>query len=523
MTNPQPNIAKALNTRRVVHKDGDTQDIINTILWADKQESTFKDTASFAPSLKGTTDKDSAYNVWLWVKRNIKYILDPQGIQWVKSPARTFSDGFADCKSRSIFIASLLRNLGIQYRYRFVSYSPHPVYTHVYVVAIINGQTYVLDPDMPGFNVEKPYRFKIDYMSKIEYLAGPGDKKRNFMRFRMHKAPHKMTDFDMSLAIRKQRDQIMKNKLMKKFGIGCPGAEKLQDRIDAMSDIIEVQSNPDLSKEEKLNEIAGIMEDVEAGEYNVSSSLAGIGDIGKRSAKRQEKKDQRKAKREQRKKEGKTFGQKLKKAGKTVVKAAAKAAKTIVKAATIPQRLAAKGILEITLPKIAPFFIYLFIKDKAIVSKMPEKARRKRKTAEKLAKFIIKGIGMKEAHFMGLVRNGIQKRYGKSPEAVLSDALKMKVSGIGALPLIPIILGLLPKILKLFKGNKAEADDIAAGLKDGEPDIGLDFGAVTDTVRKVFAKKVKTQKSRPPAEEAADDDGTGQDIPGTDDRKTKIC
>ena len=51
----------------------------------------------------------------------------------------------------------------------------------------------------------------------------------------------------------------------------------------------------------------------------------------------------------------------------------------------------------------------------------------------KLAAFICNGIGMKERHLMGIVRNGIMKRYKKSPEEVLKQMKSSATSGLGQL------------------------------------------------------------------------------------------
>jgi hypothetical protein len=135
---------------------------------------------------------------------------------------------------------------------------------------------------------------------------------------------------------------------------------------------------------------------------------------------------------------------------------------------------------------------------------------------------------MKEGHFMGIVRNGLMKRLGKSPEAYLSEALKLNIGGsIGVLPLIPIILNLLPKILKLFKGGAKEAGEITDALKaDGEPDIAEDFKSLTQTARHTLAKSIKSQKPETPEESAAanaDNDGTGIDTPVQSDKKLAVA
>lgn len=477
---------------KILHKDGDTQDIINTVLYADKRPEHRTDTKELAKSLKGKTDLETAYNVWKFVKTNIKYILDPIGEQYIKAPNKTLSDGFGDCKSRSVLITSLLSNNGIKNGYRFASYNLNRPISHVYAIAKINNQLIVLDADMNSFNQEKQYKFKKDYMSSIAYVAGIEiPKNEGMLEIISGPGDNQITDLDMEIAVRKQRDEINKQILEGVAGIGCKNAEKIQNRIEAYNDVIEIRKDPKISGEQEIEEIAGVMEDYINGVYDDHEEIAGIGDIGSRKSRRVEKKMQRKARRAKRKAEGKTFGQRLKKTVKKV-------AKGVLKVATAPQRLAVKGVLEVLLPKAAPFFIYLFVTKPELIAKMPAKAQAKRRTADKIKKFVVNTIGMKEAHFMGIIRNGIMKRYKKSPEMVLKAWLGFNVSGIGVLPaaIIPVVIQIIKKIATAF-GKKKEGADIESDLKDNsEPDPKEDFSSMSDTQRKSFAKEVAKQPMR---------------------------
>lgn len=164
-------VAPPLNKHTIVHKDGDTKDIIDTIMMADKEA--YKSTINLAKKLKGSSVYESAKNIFGFVFTNIKYKLDPFGKQNIKSPSQTYYTGFADCKSLSIFSASLLKNLNIPYKYRFASYkegSKEP--THVYIIAIDElGNEIIIDTVWKKFNSEKPYKYKKD-MTQISYISG---------------------------------------------------------------------------------------------------------------------------------------------------------------------------------------------------------------------------------------------------------------------------------------------------------------------------------------------------------------
>lgn len=105
-----------------------------------------------------------------------------------------------------------------------------------------------------------------------------------------------------------------------------------------------------------------------------------------------------------------------------------KVAKAVTKVVTAPVRLAVKGLLEIYLPKAAPMFLYLFAEE----SILPDKMKAKRKKADKFKKFIVDKIGMKDAHFMGIIRNALTKHYKMAPETYLANAIKnAAIKGIG--------------------------------------------------------------------------------------------
>lgn len=524
--NTIPNIALKQAGKHGIHKqlfkDGDTQDIINTVLWADKRIEHKADTVTIAKTLKSKSQEQTAYNCWQFVRKNIKYILDPLGEQYIKAPNKTLSDGFGDCKSRTLLLTSLLNNCGIKYGYRFAGYQANKPVGHVYALAFIDGKTFVLDPDMSNFNVEKEFKKHTDYMSQISYIGNTG-KKEGMLD--LYLSPDKMTDLDMEVAIRKQRDEINKNILEGIAGVGCPHAEKIQDRLDAYQDVIDVRKSKAPIEIQK-NQIGLIAEDFEYGAYN-NADLAGIGDIGAKKAKRAERKQVRKAARATRKAEGKTTGQKLKKGIKKVAQKA-------LKVATAPARIATKAVLEILLPKAAPFFIYLFVTKPELIAKLPREAANKRKKADAIRKFIVNTIGMKEAHFMGIVRNGIMKRYKKSPEQVLSAWLGYNVSGIGVLPasLIPVVMQIIKKIATAFK-KKKEAKELEDSLSEKDnPDPKEDFASMSDSDRKSLASNVKKQpveaSDKSVTDDATDNAGGGgnssnDDVPSAGARNNRIC
>lgn len=158
-------IKKTSNREETIFESGDTEDIISVILRADSLAPDF--TAQFAPYLRGRTTKETAENVWNFVKAHIRYRKDRVGHERVKSPGKLWEDREGDCKSYSVFIASIFKNLGIQYKYRFAHYPNGRLdrdVNHVFPVAIDQrGREIPTDAVADYFNYEEPYEYAIDY------------------------------------------------------------------------------------------------------------------------------------------------------------------------------------------------------------------------------------------------------------------------------------------------------------------------------------------------------------------------
>lgn len=154
------------------YRNGDTGDIIKETL--DCFRDCAGDVEAFATNLKANDLVTTCSNVWRFVKSNIRYKMDPAGVQWVRTPARLWKDKEGDCKSYSVTIACILHQLGINGVFRFVSFNAiNPTPTHVYVVVPTEQGEIKIDAVLNSFNYEKPYFFKQDYpMTQISRLSG---------------------------------------------------------------------------------------------------------------------------------------------------------------------------------------------------------------------------------------------------------------------------------------------------------------------------------------------------------------
>lgn len=158
------------NERWIAHKNGDTQNIIEELLFADQDF----DTGSFCEFAHQFSDgKAGLKRLWKFVRHKIQYQEDAFGTQVLQRPAALWYSRVGDCKSKTLFVNAVLRCLGYNYTIRFASYGT-PNVTHVYTVVHFKGKRIPLDAVHTRFGKEVKYSHKIDYpMTMIAHVSGP--------------------------------------------------------------------------------------------------------------------------------------------------------------------------------------------------------------------------------------------------------------------------------------------------------------------------------------------------------------
>lgn len=157
------------NKTTVNHIDGWNSDIIQVIHGnVPKAKSQMRDVSKF---FKKSTELETCKSIWDFLKKEITYKKDPDGFQNIKLPGRFVGEASGDCKSYSLFTASILENLNIPYSFRYTSYSSNPTPQHVY---IITDNGIIIDAVWNKFNSEKKFTHKKDYKMKIQTLSGIG-------------------------------------------------------------------------------------------------------------------------------------------------------------------------------------------------------------------------------------------------------------------------------------------------------------------------------------------------------------
>ena len=147
---------------------GGNMDVISAIRYCyDKWKDQPEDILS--PELYELPVRAKCEAIFDYLIKNTSYLLDDDGKQYIKSPARLLADGTGDCKSLTMFLASCLHCLGVPHIIRFVDFEGDGLYGHVYAVAIDeNGKEIILDAcekDKDGriyFDYARPYIKKKD-------------------------------------------------------------------------------------------------------------------------------------------------------------------------------------------------------------------------------------------------------------------------------------------------------------------------------------------------------------------------
>ena len=123
---------------------------------------------TFSKQFKGRTQQETCKNIFDYIKSNFTYVADG-GEQIIKLPSALLRKRVGDCKSYSLFTASILENLKIPYKFVYTSYSANPIPQHVYVVTE-NGC--IIDVVYGTFNAEKKPTYKYTQDMNVRYMSG---------------------------------------------------------------------------------------------------------------------------------------------------------------------------------------------------------------------------------------------------------------------------------------------------------------------------------------------------------------
>jgi hypothetical protein len=156
--------------QKILVQDQSTSDIINAIINAHYLYA--EDYKKIAKYFEGANDLETAKNVFKFLKKNVRYVVDSEANQKIKSPSAIINTGACDCKCYSLFIGGILGAMKIPFVYRFASYNKNKSLGHVFIVMYYYAKEIYIDPVLDSFNDQKKYTHKIDKM--ITSISGIG-------------------------------------------------------------------------------------------------------------------------------------------------------------------------------------------------------------------------------------------------------------------------------------------------------------------------------------------------------------
>jgi hypothetical protein len=109
-----------------------------------------------------------------YIRSNVNYRADGFQEQNIQLPGRMFKNKKADCKSFSLAFVGMMEAAGYKnVGFRFASYRPNKIPTHVYNFVIWNGKKYIFDSCIKTLKESQKYTYIKDM--KVNYLSGPCD------------------------------------------------------------------------------------------------------------------------------------------------------------------------------------------------------------------------------------------------------------------------------------------------------------------------------------------------------------
>jgi hypothetical protein len=124
----------------------------------------------FSKGFRGRNNKETCKKIFDYIKNNFTYVADG-GEQIIKLPSALLKKRVGDCKSYSLFTASILENLKIPYKFVYTSYNNNPIPAHVYVVT---EDGCIIDAVYGIFNAEKKPTYRYTQDMNVRYMAGIG-------------------------------------------------------------------------------------------------------------------------------------------------------------------------------------------------------------------------------------------------------------------------------------------------------------------------------------------------------------
>ena len=122
----------------------------------------------YSKKFKGASELETCKKIFNFLKNDVTYLADGNE-QVIKLPSALLKKKIGDCKSFSLFTASVLDNLKIPYVITYTSYNDNPIPAHVYIVT---KSGIIIDAVYGIFNQEKKAKYKYKKNMNVRYMAG---------------------------------------------------------------------------------------------------------------------------------------------------------------------------------------------------------------------------------------------------------------------------------------------------------------------------------------------------------------
>lgn len=129
----------------------------------------WRDCAKIAQHLKGDTLLQSCFNLWHWMRMNIRYEYDREGREEVRSPRRVWADRKhgVDCDCLSVFAWCVLKCMGYNPAFELVAFRNKPDFSHIFINCdgvIVDRVWFIFNALPPG--VTKSEIYKVDLLEE---------------------------------------------------------------------------------------------------------------------------------------------------------------------------------------------------------------------------------------------------------------------------------------------------------------------------------------------------------------------
>ncbi|MFN8436111.1 MAG: hypothetical protein U0V72_00625 [Cytophagales bacterium] len=162
---------------------------------------TLPQTEKIAKILKGSNLYITCKNIWEFVYNHIQYEEDRAFFEELREPDRTWADRKGDCDCMSIFVSSILSNLGIAHKLRITKYPKlfpeRPRWQHIYIIVPKDGnlnkplsqknknEYITIDCVVDHYNHEVTYLEAKDYDMELVRLNGIDEEELGLVELEM--------------------------------------------------------------------------------------------------------------------------------------------------------------------------------------------------------------------------------------------------------------------------------------------------------------------------------------------------